>query len=89
MKLQFKKIMYLPLVLIGLIMLTAGHHFETKLAQKYPALDTEDIFVFESENKKEFLDGVKKISSNEEHYKELQEGCKNLAKTFDRKKSLL
>ena len=51
MKLQFKKIMYLPLVLIGFITLTAGHHFETKLAQKYPALDTEDIFVFESENK--------------------------------------
>ncbi|PHS36972.1 MAG: glycosyltransferase WbuB [Sulfurovum sp.] len=42
--------------------------------------------VFESENKKEFLEGVEKISSNDVLYDELQKGCNELAEEFDRKK---
>jgi len=41
--------------------------------------------VFEPENKKEFLDSVKKISSDTVLYEELQKGCSELAKAFDRK----
>jgi hypothetical protein len=40
---------------------------------------------FESENKQEFLDGVNKISSSQEFYLQLQEGCEDLAQAFDRK----
>ncbi|GIU00467.1 glycosyltransferase WbuB [Sulfurovum sp. TSL6] len=41
--------------------------------------------VFEPENKNEFLESVKKISSNNELYNELKQGCSLLAKEFDRK----
>ncbi len=47
---KLKKIMYLPLVLIGFIALTAGHHFETKLAKEYPMYDMTDIYCFPSSN---------------------------------------
>jgi hypothetical protein len=40
---------------------------------------------FEPENKKEFLEGVHKISSDNELYNEFQKGCSELAKEFDRK----
>jgi len=40
---------------------------------------------FEPENKKEFLEALEKISSSEEYYLELQQGCTELAKAFDRK----
>lgn len=42
--------------------------------------------VFEPENKSEFLEGVKKISSDDLLYKELQKGCSELAEKFDRKR---
>lgn len=42
--------------------------------------------VFEPENKSEFLDGVKKISSDDLLYQELQKGCSELAEKFDRKR---
>ena len=42
--------------------------------------------VFESENKKEFLEGVEKISSNDILYAELQRGSAELAEVFDRKR---
>lgn len=45
--------------------------------------------VFESENKKEFLEGVEKISSNDILYEELQKGCSELAEEFDRKRLAL
>ena len=41
--------------------------------------------VFEPENKKEFLEGVQKISSDAILYEELQKGCSELAQAFDRK----
>jgi glycosyltransferase involved in cell wall biosynthesis len=41
--------------------------------------------VFEPENKKEFLESVEKISSDDKLYKELQKGCEKLANEFDRK----
>ena len=41
--------------------------------------------VFEPENKKEFLEGVENISSDAVLYKELQKGCSELSKAFDRK----
>lgn len=41
--------------------------------------------VFEPENKNEFLESVKKISSNHTLYSELKQGCSVLAKEFDRK----
>lgn len=41
--------------------------------------------VFEPENKNEFLESVKKISSNHALYSELKQGCSVLAKEFDRK----
>jgi hypothetical protein len=40
---------------------------------------------FEPENKKEFLEALQKISSSDEYYLELQKGCTELAKAFDRK----
>lgn len=42
--------------------------------------------VFESENKKDFLEGVEKISSNDVLYEELQKGSAELAEEFDRKR---
>ena len=41
--------------------------------------------VFEPENKKEFLEGVKRISSDTVLYSGFQTGCADLAKTFGRK----
>lgn len=41
--------------------------------------------VFEPENKKEFLESVEKLSSDAVLYGELQKGCSELAKAFDRK----
>jgi len=40
---------------------------------------------FEPENKKEFLEALHKISSDIQLYKELEEGCTELANAFDRK----
>jgi len=40
---------------------------------------------FEPENKEEFLNALQKISSSQDLYEELQEGCTELAKAFDRK----
>ena len=40
---------------------------------------------YEPENEDEFLDAVTKISENQELYQDLQKGCLNLAKDFDRK----
>ena len=40
---------------------------------------------FEPENKIEFLEALKEISSNHQGYLELQKGCTELAKSFDRK----
>jgi len=40
---------------------------------------------FEPENKNDFLQALENISSNDKHYTELQKGCTELAKAFDRK----
>lgn len=40
---------------------------------------------FEPENKKEFLEALEKISSDDEAYKQYQAGCAELAEAFDRK----
>ncbi len=40
---------------------------------------------FEPENRQEFLEALKKISSDKERYRELQKGCSRLAEAFDRK----
>jgi len=40
---------------------------------------------FEPENQNEFLSGVEKLASDSKLYKELQNGCSELAKEFDRK----
>ena len=40
---------------------------------------------FEPENREEFLDALKQISTNKEIYIELQKGCSKLAEAFDRK----
>jgi len=40
---------------------------------------------FEPENREEFLTALKQISSSEERYIQLQEGCRKLADAFDRK----
>jgi len=40
---------------------------------------------FEPENQNEFLSGVEKLASDSRLYKELQNGCSELAKEFDRK----
>ncbi len=40
---------------------------------------------FEPENRQEFLEALKKISSDKERYHELQKGCSRLAEAFDRK----
>jgi len=52
-----KKTLLLILIPGILVLLTAGHHFETDLAQKYPQLDLTDLFVFKSNlsNKTVFL----------------------------------
>lgn len=42
------RILLLLLTPIALIFLTAGHHFETNLAKKYPQMDLTDMFVFKS-----------------------------------------
>ena len=40
---------------------------------------------YEPENTSEFLDAVTMISGNQKLYQDLQTGCLNLAKDFDRK----
>ena len=40
---------------------------------------------FEPENKEEFLNALKQISTDKEKYAKLQEGCSRLAEAFDRK----
>lgn len=45
--------------------------------------------IFEPENKKEFLEGVERISSDNELYAELQTGCRELALKFARKELAL
>jgi len=42
------RIIVLLLAPIALFFLTAGHHFETDLAKKYPEMDLLDLFVFKS-----------------------------------------
>lgn len=50
-----------------------------KIVEKYNA-----GIVFESENKQEFLDGVRNIYEDKIKYEEYREGCSELAKAFDR-----
>ncbi|PCH76147.1 MAG: hypothetical protein COB98_07015 [Flavobacteriaceae bacterium] len=47
---KLKKPMYWSLLIIGLITLTSGHHFETKLAKDFPMYDMTDVYCFPSSN---------------------------------------
>lgn len=47
---KIQKLRYIPLLALGFIILTAGHHFETELAQKYPMYDLTDVYCFPSSN---------------------------------------
>ncbi|MEX0274370.1 MAG: DUF4331 family protein [Flavobacteriaceae bacterium] len=51
MHLKLKKLKHLSLALLALMTLTAGHHFETELAKKYPMYDMTDVYCFPSSNR--------------------------------------